>query len=132
MVHDDDRGIYGHPDHVAVHRAGRVAARLAGACSYETTVDRDAVRLAGGHLLESAAAGGDYGRSAPEITLGVVATSAELAAKRAAMAAHASQIEPAALDAGRFGVRYAQEWYLRRGARGLLDEVSGGVVGLVA
>ena len=38
----DEFGIYGHPDHIAVHRAGIVAAAQAGIDTiYETTVDRE-------------------------------------------------------------------------------------------
>jgi LmbE family N-acetylglucosaminyl deacetylase len=42
LVVYDDHGIYGHPDHVAVHRVGMAAAALAATPTvYECTVDRE-------------------------------------------------------------------------------------------
>ncbi len=92
VVAYDADGVYGHPDHVAVHLLGAHAAALAGVPSYEATVDREHLHFAGAHLLDSAAGGRRYGRVTAEITLALAATGSELAAKRAAMAVHASQI----------------------------------------
>ena len=100
----DPSGGYGHPDHRQVHAAGAVAARLAGTPSVlEATVPRDllhrAARLAGAvRLLDAASVdrlAAAYCASA-EITHRVD-VGAYLAAKRAALAAHASQ---AAADGG--------------------------------
>jgi len=123
VVHYDDRGIYGHPDHVAVHRIGSLAALLTGSRSYEATVDREHLRERD-HLLDAASGySGDYGRSAADIRVKLVATDAELAAKRDAMAAHASQIAPDALTGPRFAEAYGHEWYLRTGNPGLLESL---------
>jgi LmbE family N-acetylglucosaminyl deacetylase len=123
VVHYDDRGIYGHPDHVAVHRIGALAAALTGASEYQATVDREHLR-GHDHLLDAASGyTGDYGRAGAEITVRLTASDAELAAKRDAMAAHASQIAADALAGPRFGDAYRHEWYLRTGAPGLLDHV---------
>lgn len=126
VIHYDPRGIYGHIDHVQVHRAGAEAATRLGITGYEATVDGAHLRnrLADGrrHLLH-AAAGDDaeLGVSAATISLAVQASPAALLAKRAAMAAHASQIGPEYLEQGRFDSSYGQEWFVRRGPLGLLD-----------
>ena len=125
LVHYDADGIYGHPDHLAVHRIGTAAAALAGIPSYEATVDRDHLSGRGRHLVESAAEGGVVpGRSCDEVTTVVAATPAGLAAKRAAMAAHASQIPPSALRRRGFAHAYGQEWYVRAGCPGPLEELA--------
>lgn len=127
LVHYDSYGIYGHPDHVAVHRVGRLAARLAGVADYEATVDREHLSLTGGHLVSRAARSQQtpYGKPAAEITLAVAAGADTLAAKRAAMAAHSSQIPPVALDGPNFTDSYALEWYLRHGPPSILDSLGG-------
>jgi len=123
VVHYDSDGIYGHPDHVMVHRVGSLAARYAGVTDYEATVDRDHLcATPGKHLLDLATGRpGAYGRPGGEIPLRLRATEAELAAKRAAMLAHTSQIAPESLDVPDFAGAYGYEWYLRRGPIGLLD-----------
>jgi len=122
LVYDDEPGIYGHPDHRSVHRIGAVASRLTGAGSYLVTVDR---KLPGGHLVHGAAraAGVAFGRIAAAIDVAITGARCELATKRAAMLAHASQIEPSALPAGAFAETYGTEWYRRAGAPGLLDQL---------
>lgn len=113
IVHYDDQGIYGHPDHVAVHRVGALAARMAGIRDYQATVDRDHLtRGPGTHVLDLASAGGHYGRPRTEITLEIRADAAELSAKHAAMSAHTSQIAPSSLDPAAFQYGYAREWYV--------------------
>ncbi|MDT7546868.1 MAG: hypothetical protein QOE99_2978 [Actinomycetota bacterium] len=121
VVAYDADGIYGHPDHVAVHLIGRHAAALAGVTSYEATVDREHLHFAGQHLLDDASGRRGYGRVTAEITTAVAATPAELAAKRAAMLAHASQIGPESLAGPDFAETYELEWYVRRGAPALLE-----------
>ena len=131
-------GIYGHPDHIAVHRVGRVAADLAGTPTlYECTVDREYLHFVETHLVGHAVEsllGMEVGatNSAP---LGVPTVLVDLTidvraqrdAKRAAMAAHASQIaansETLTMDDDTFDGVYGFEWYMRTsGPRGPLDE----------
>ncbi|HZJ26098.1 MAG TPA: PIG-L family deacetylase, partial [Acidimicrobiia bacterium] len=98
----DERGGYGHPDHIQVHRVGVRAAELAGTARvYEATTNRDHVR----RMFESRAAEAadiaddmpdpvdidTFGTPEAEITTGVDVREF-VTRKRAAMAAHASQI----------------------------------------
>jgi LmbE family N-acetylglucosaminyl deacetylase len=131
LVHYDRRGIYGHVDHVQVHRAGALAARATGVTAYEATVD--AARLRGGprHVLQQAAGDAlDAGEPAAAIDLTVRADPAALLAKMAAMAAHASQIGPRWLDHAGFGEAYGREWFVRRGHPGPLDELARDPMGM--
>jgi len=96
----DERGVYGHPDHIQVHRVGLRAAEMAKTPRvYMSTVDRD-------ELARIMSEAGESGVEMPgdlelaELDLGVsgerittrVDVSDHLDAKRAAMAAHSSQI----------------------------------------
>ncbi len=97
----DNHGGYGHPDHVQVHVVGVRAAELAGTKRvYESTMNRDFIR----DLMErradempdapdapDAAEMADFGSPAEIITT-TVDVSDFVDDKRAAMAAHASQI----------------------------------------
>ncbi|MGI9614145.1 MAG: PIG-L family deacetylase [Acidimicrobiales bacterium] len=98
----DDHGLYGHPDHIQVHRVGVAAAEIAGIDHvYEATVNRDR-SLEG--MSEMAAEMEAEGIDAPNLDdfeeFGVaekdlgyaVDVHAFLDAKRAAMAVHRSQI----------------------------------------
>jgi LmbE family N-acetylglucosaminyl deacetylase len=127
VVHYDRQGIYGHPDHVAVHRIGRAAAKLAGVTAYESTVDREHLHLADGrkHLIYAAsqAMSARFGQASAEITLAVAGGAADLRAKRAAIAAHSSQVRAESLDEASFERSYGLEWYVRDGGPGLLDEL---------
>jgi N-acetyl-1-D-myo-inositol-2-amino-2-deoxy-alpha-D-glucopyranoside deacetylase len=125
VVGYDPDGIYGHPDHVAVHLLARHAAALTGVTSYEATVDREHLHFAGAHVLDDAVkpiARPTYGRVTAEISVALAATAAELEVKRQALLAHASQITPEMLS-DRFTETYELEWYLRRGPAGVLDEL---------
>jgi LmbE family N-acetylglucosaminyl deacetylase len=101
----DERGGYGHPDHVQSHRVGRLAARLAKTPSlYQSTFDQDHLR----HLLgmahglglsidgptrswvEQLGVPGDRINTAVDVTKW-------LDRKRQAMAAHASQMPASSL-----------------------------------
>lgn len=118
VVHDDDHGIYGHPDHRAAHGAGALACALTGAAGYRMTVDREHLALSARdrHLVHGAAraAGVAFGRVTAEIAVAIGGTGADLAVKRAAMLAHASQIDPAAVpDGDGFTAAYGYEWFLR-------------------
>jgi LmbE family N-acetylglucosaminyl deacetylase len=121
VVAYDADGIYGHPDHIAVHLLGRHAAALTGVTSYEATVDREHLHFAGDHLLDDAGGQARYGRVTAEITTALAATPAELAAKRRAMLAHASQIGADMLDGPDFTETYELEWFVRRGQPALLE-----------
>ncbi|MEM8903644.1 MAG: PIG-L family deacetylase [Actinomycetota bacterium] len=130
----DDHGGYGHPDHIQVHRVGHRAAELAGTPRlYESTMNRD-------RMLELQAAAAEagidfgpdpdddeadvvdmesFGTPEAQITTAVDVT-AHLAAKRAAMAAHASQIGADSfflqLPAEAFAMAFGIEHYIRVGA----------------
>ena len=125
LVHYDGDGIYGHPDHVAVHRTGVRAAGREGVSVYEATVDRDHLATTPGHLVETASAGTRVrlGRGSHQITTLVKARPGEDAAKRRAMAAHPSQIPARALTGPGFAALYGVEWFVRVGEPGILDEV---------
>ncbi|HZZ51312.1 MAG TPA: PIG-L family deacetylase [Pseudonocardia sp.] len=125
LIHDDDEGIYGHPDHRAAHRVGKLAADLVGATSYRTTVNREVLTgpAADEHLVQGAAEAASvvFGRPASDITLTITGDDDHLAAKYAAMTAHASQIRPGDVPEDRFADVYGTEWFRGSGAPGLLD-----------
>jgi LmbE family N-acetylglucosaminyl deacetylase len=118
----DADGVYGHPDHIAVHLLARYAASLAGVTSYDATVDREHLHFAGQHVVGTAGGGRVFGRVTAEISVAVAATPYELGVKRAALLAHASQIGPETLDE-RFQETYELEWFLRRGPVGILERL---------
>jgi len=130
----DDHGGYHHPDHIQVHRVGVRAGELAGTPRvYEATADRD-------HFMEtlrnSAALVEELGIEIPgdlpdpadfeghftssdRITTRVDVAD-RLAVKRAALRAHASQIDETsfflAMPDEMFGLAFGTEWFVRRGA----------------
>jgi LmbE family N-acetylglucosaminyl deacetylase len=117
VLHDDPAGIYGHPDHVAAHRLGDAAARLASVSRYEVTVDSAHLHGRHDHLVMRAAAAvgrGSAGRPSSEIGIVVTGTAGESVAKRAAMAAHRSQIPGTEVANEHFTHYYGQEWLTRR------------------
>jgi LmbE family N-acetylglucosaminyl deacetylase len=128
----DSFGIYGHPDHVQVHRIGRRAAAAAGVRTvYDATIDREYLHFVETHLVEEAILAGDLGLVRSHIGVPSVAVDAAvdvravLEAKRAAMAAHASQIPETTsalrLPADHFADVYGWEWYVRTGPPGPID-----------
>ena len=125
LVHDDEQGIYGHPDHRATHRVGATAAELLDASAYRMTVDREHLHVSARdrHLVHGAAraAAVPFGRMTAEIPLAIAGTAAELAAKRAAITAHASQVAETDVPTEGFGVAYGLEWFRRSGPPGVLD-----------
>ncbi|NED94469.1 GlcNAc-PI de-N-acetylase [Phytoactinopolyspora alkaliphila] len=125
LVHDDASGIYGHPDHLASHRIGALAARMAGVTSYQTTVDRDHLHETRPHLVHAAARATalPFGIPAADVELMVAATARELDTKRAAIRAHASQIAADDVAHAAFDEAYGFEWYVRSGPAGILDEL---------
>ena len=127
----DTHGVYGHPDHVAVHRVGTRAAELAGTPRvYWATMNRDRIR----EMVEAAARAGtpidaertertgseEFGLPDADITHAVDVTDV-IDLKRAAMAVHASQIGPDSffltLDGEDFAVAFGTEWFVRPGNR---------------
>ena len=125
----DSHGGYGHPDHVAVHRVGTRAAELAGTPRvYWATMNRDQVR----EMVAAAERAGtpvdaertervdseEFGLPDAEITHAVDVRGV-LDRKRAAMAAHASQIPPdsffLALGEEDFAAAFGTEWFVRPG-----------------
>ena len=122
----DDHGVYGHPDHVQVHRVGVRAAELAGTPRvYEATADREYLRK----LLEETRADADA-PNAPDATemddfgspSALITTTVDVEdyveQKRAAMAAHRSQIPDDSffltLDPDAFRTAFGREWFIRR------------------
>jgi N-acetyl-1-D-myo-inositol-2-amino-2-deoxy-alpha-D-glucopyranoside deacetylase len=125
LVHDDEQGIYGHPDHDATHRIGSLAAELTGIASYQMTIDREHLHVTARdrHLVHGAAraAAVAFGRVTAEISLAVTGSAADLERKRAAITAHASQVAPEDVPAEDFASTYGYEWFRRTGAPGVLD-----------
>jgi LmbE family N-acetylglucosaminyl deacetylase len=132
LVVYDAFGIYGHPDHIQVHAVGLLAAAEAGTKTvYEVTVDREYLHFVETHLVEEAILAGDLGlaRSHIGVPTVMVTTTVSVAGvldrKRAAMAAHASQILEgnSALQLGmvQFAAVYGWEWFIRHGPAGPLD-----------
>lgn len=138
LVTYDDHGIYGHPDHLVVHRAGVLAAQLAGIDTvYLATVDREYLHFVETHVVGhavNALLGIDVGspNRAPlgmsTVEIGtVVDAGCVLHTKRRALAEHRSQIaadsEPLQMDDDSFASVYGLEWYVRLGPRGILDDL---------
>jgi LmbE family N-acetylglucosaminyl deacetylase len=127
----DDHGVYGHPDHIQVHRVGVRAGELARTPRvYESTVDRDYFlrvmarnEVIASEIAEEQQASGldlsTLGSSADAVTTTVDVTG-YLDQKRRAMAAHGSQISETsfflAMDPEGFALSWGLEWFIRRGA----------------
>lgn len=128
----DGHGGYGHPDHVQVHHVGQRAAQLAGTpVVLEATVDRDRLRRAVSVLklgrldrrLELPAMENVF--SARSALTHRIDVRADLAAKRAAMAVHASQASADDADrllalflrlpASIFRIVFGREWFVETG-----------------
>ena len=136
----DDNGVYGHPDHIQVHRVGVRAAELAGTRQvFENTFNRDhfvaLLRANAGRELPEGVDPSDI-PDADTIDIGVsesrITTTVDVREyvdrKRAAMAAHASQIGENSwflrmpLDV--FTEAFGYEWFIRRGAPAGAHETS--------
>ena len=134
----DWHGNYGHPDHIAVHRVGLVAAQLVPAVRVvEATMNRDSfVRMieaarAAGAPVESpdgdefdpagpADDGNPMGTPEAELTL-AVDVSRYLGAKREAMRCHRSQIEDTSfflqMPDDLFAQSFGTEWFIEHDAQ---------------
>jgi LmbE family N-acetylglucosaminyl deacetylase len=121
----DDHGLYGHPDHIQVHRVGLRAAELAGTTGvYEATVNRDrALESMAEMSAEMEADGVEVPRAGDFDDFGVlendlaysVDVSGQLEAKRASMVVHRSQISDQSfflyMPPDRFAKIFANEWF---------------------
>ena len=127
----DDHGLYGHPDHIQVHRVGLAAAELVGVSNvYEATINRDRALEAFAEMAAELEAGVEQPSVEELDAFGVAEAdlsyrldvSGHLDAKRAALAAHRSQIGEnsflLALPDDRFKVMFAYEWYAVPGRNG--------------
>jgi LmbE family N-acetylglucosaminyl deacetylase len=127
LTYYDANGGYGHPDHIQVHRVGARAAELAGTPRvYESTVNRDRIRDMARQAIEQGLVGWEEDDEASYDELGlpegelttVVDVSSVLEVKRAAMAAHASQIPDGSwfmqLAPEAFAMAFGEEWFARR------------------
>ncbi|MFN2608042.1 MAG: PIG-L family deacetylase [Acidimicrobiales bacterium] len=124
----DENGMYGHPDHVQVHRVGLAAARLAATPkAYMSTLNRDHFRRG---IAAARAAGVTLPDDAPpeDFTMGVgeerITTTVDVrgvvGVKRRSMAAHASQISETSfflsMPDDAFLNGFGSEWYMLDGA----------------
>jgi LmbE family N-acetylglucosaminyl deacetylase len=125
----DERGGYGHPDHVQVHHVGMRAGEIAGVPRvHQATTNRDEMRL----LIVAATQAGLMGEGdgpretdidgmgTPEAQLTTrIDVTPWLAAKRAAMRAHSSQIAAdsffLALPDEAFAAAFGTEWFVHVG-----------------
>ncbi len=128
----DENGVYGHPDHIQVHRVGMRAAALAGTPkAYMSTANRDRIR----QWMEQAANSGadipdmpddmpdpadlQIGVSEDRITTAIDARD-QIDVKRRSMKAHASQISETsfflAMPPDIFKEGFGWEWYILDGA----------------
>ena len=132
----DDHGGYGHPDHIQVHRVGHRAAELAATAQvFEATMNRDHIRRLMAQALDLL----DDATERPEMDIDEFGTpEASITtrldvrdftdAKRAAMAAHASQIGENSfflqMPPDAFREAFGWEWFMRRGASPGISESS--------
>jgi LmbE family N-acetylglucosaminyl deacetylase len=126
----DDHGGYGHPDHIQVHRVGRLAAERAGVSRvFQSTMNRDHIlemMREAASRFEAALADepdqreidDDFGSPAALITHAIDVRPV-LARKRASMQAHRSQIGPETfflkLPEEGFSGAFGTEWYIEVG-----------------
>jgi LmbE family N-acetylglucosaminyl deacetylase len=144
----DSHGGYGHPDHIQVHRVGRRAAEIAGITSvFQSTMNRDRIMkqmAENANLFEddveselegetveqmrrraSAADRGEFGSPEALITHAIDVAST-IDTKRAAMAAHASQIGPDSfffkMPYEMFTAAFGTEWFIELDGTRASDE----------
>ena len=141
IVTYDDHGIYGHPDHVAAYEAAHLAAQLhqheygTRPTIYEATVDREYLHFVETHVVVDAGGGRPVDRGLASTDLGLATLDIDLTIdiarvierKRAALAAHASQLPDDApvfeLGEANFAAVYGLEWYRRVGPPTALDRI---------
>jgi LmbE family N-acetylglucosaminyl deacetylase len=125
LIHYDEHGNYGHPDHIKVNRVGHRAGELAGTPRvFQATINRDHIKRLMALLPEGVPDGPD-----PEFldTLGVpeseLTTTVDVrdfvGAKRASMVCHASQIGDTsfflAMPPDQFELSFGHEWFIHEG-----------------
>jgi LmbE family N-acetylglucosaminyl deacetylase len=126
----DDHGGYHHPDHIQVHRVGARATELAGTPRvYEATADADHFAEQVRRMRDAIPAEFTDGMPTPEefennfspasLITTRVDVRAYLATKRAALAAHSSQVDETSfflqMPEEIFAVAFGTEWFIRRG-----------------
>jgi LmbE family N-acetylglucosaminyl deacetylase len=130
----DHNGNYGHPDHIQVHRVGHRAAELAGTANvFEATMNHDYIvglmKELGDQMPEGVERPDpeemDLGMPESALTTKVDVTDF-VDAKRAAMAAHASQIDDNSfflqMPPEVFRRAFGYEWFIHRGVEPGLKE----------
>ena len=134
VVYDPDGG-YGHPDHIQVHRVGHRWAETVGIDRVRwVTMNRDAIRASIGAALADEGSWSDEGmlelrrERAESESFGMpdadithaIDVSAVIGRKRAAIAAHASQIGPEsfflAMPDEQFASAFGTEWFVDPGS----------------
>lgn len=149
LLADDRNGGYGHPDHRQVHRVAWKAASTAGVPLLQATIDREF--LSGGiELARSMGLDVPEGFVPPDLSswysphdeiTHTVDVSDELDARRASMAAHATQATGApdtvrtlsvflGLPDEIFGLAFSTEWYVLAAGDSLPGSVPDGFGGL--
>ncbi len=136
LLHYDENGGYGHPDHIQVNRVGTRAAELAGTARiYQATMNRDHImRLMSAFVptddmgdieLPDPAEIDSLGMTEDEITT-MVDVRDFIVEKRASMAAHASQIHDTSfflqMPEEQFLEAFGYEWFIRHGEPGGIHE----------
>jgi LmbE family N-acetylglucosaminyl deacetylase len=121
----DENGVYGHPDHVQVHRVGVRAAELAGTPRvYMSSIDQDRIRALFAEAMERGDPDLPGDLNLDDLNLGVpaerITTRVDVRdyidVKRRAMAAHASQITEEsfflAMPVEQFVAAFGEEEYI--------------------
>lgn len=124
----DDHGGYGHPDHIQVHRVGRLAAEIASVERvFQATMNRDHIRRGlerlsdDGSSFEVPDRPAEPGFGEPESAIThAIDVSGHLETKRRCMKAHASQIADdsffLAMPDEVFADAFGTEWFIALGA----------------
>lgn len=129
----DAGGIYGHPDHIQVHRVGIRAAQLTNIKTvYQATIDREYLHFVETHIVDFAREAvpshlaSSVGVPSVMVTT-VIDVRNKIDVKRASIAAHTSQIPATSLTMtmanSSFSEVYGYEWYVREGPAGPLDDL---------
>jgi LmbE family N-acetylglucosaminyl deacetylase len=135
VVGYDADGIYRHPDHIQVTKVAQAAAEQAGVPTvYGATVDREYLHFVESHIIAEAGLVDDLGLVRSHIGVSTVEVAVAIDVrdaieqKRAAIAAHASQIPESAsvlqLPDHHFAEVYGWEWFVRWGERGPLEDLA--------
>lgn len=123
----DPHGLYGHPDHIQVHRVGLAAAEMVGPSLrvFESTVNRERALEGMARMAEAGQEGGpdpeemqDFGVSENDLAF-FIDVSDYIEAKRGSLRAHASQVSPddmfLAVPDDVFAQMFGIEWFAETG-----------------